>query len=332
MPDNYGYINARLKAMHAKFLSGKIDEALQANSYNEFLRILSETDMGADLGDATVQGAGLIELDRAVSRNFYNTAQKVVGMADGESGKDIGLLFARYDLTNLKAIARGKTSSRPQADIEASLLPAGTLKPAVLSQLAAAPDLSSLAGVVGLAGSPLASAFRKASAQLAADGDLLGFEVALDQAYYGEAVAQASSSVLKHYLRREIDGANILTAMKLRAQGRIDNLDAYFVRGGREVDATRFSQIASGVGGLEGLAAFSSVADAPNLGAAEAAVRTVILRDAKKLFAADALGIGVTIGFLKEKENEVALTRLIARGKYYNVPAEALRNEVGRGA
>ena len=332
MPDNYGYINARLRAMHGKLLSSKLEEAISASSYQEFLRVLSESSMGADLGDATAQGAGLPALDRAVSRNFYNTAQKIVGMADGEAGREINALFARYDLGNLKAIARGKLAARSAADIEGSLLPAGTLKPAVLQALAAAPDLASLNGVVGLAGSPLAGAFRKAVAQLIASNDLLAFEVTLDQAYYTEALAQASSDTLRNYLRREVDGANILTALKLKAQGRTLNLDGYFIKGGREVDANRFNQIAQGSGGLEGLRAFAAVTDAPDLGAAESAVRAVILKEAKGLYAADALGPGVVIGFLKEKENEIAVTRLIARGKYYNVPAETLRKEVGRGA
>jgi V/A-type H+/Na+-transporting ATPase subunit C len=332
MPDNFGYINARLRAMHGQLLSGKLDEALAAGSYQEFLRVLSESGMSADLGDATAAGAGLPALDRAVSRNFYNTAQKITGMADGDAGRDIGLLFARYDLTNLKAVARGKLANRPAADIEGSLLPAGTLKPGVLAQLAAANDLTALNGVAGLSGSPLAGAFRKAVVQLAADSDLLAFEVALDQAYYSEGLAQASSDTLRNYLRREVDGANILTALKLKAQSRTLETERYFLKGGREVDSNRFNQITSGTGGLDGLKAFSSLSDTTDLGSAEAAVRAVILKNAKSLYASDALGIGVTIGFLKEKENEVALTRLIARGKYYNVPAETLRKEVGRGA
>ncbi|NJK43170.1 MAG: hypothetical protein HC933_01895 [Pleurocapsa sp. SU_196_0] len=132
-------------------------------------------------------------------------------------------------------------------------------------------------------------------------------------------------------MRREIDGANILTALKLRAQGRTENVDPYFIAGGREVNKTRFQQIASGNGGLDGLNAFAEVADANDLSSAEAAVRTVLLKNAKKLYTSDALGIGVVIGFLKEKEREVALARLIARGKYYNVPTETLRREVGNG-
>ncbi|NJK43169.1 MAG: V-type ATPase subunit [Pleurocapsa sp. SU_196_0] len=184
MPDNYAYINARVRAMHADLVTQKLEETMNAASYGEFLRLLSESNLGADLGEATAAGAGLPQLDAALSRNFFNTARKVVGMADGTSGRDIALLFARYDLLNLKAVARGKLGNRAGADIIPSLLPAGPLKPAVLEALANTAELSGVVGVAGLNASPLSGAFRKAVTQLSADNDLLAFEVALDQAYF----------------------------------------------------------------------------------------------------------------------------------------------------
>jgi V/A-type H+-transporting ATPase subunit C len=248
-------------------------------------------------------------------------AQKLAGLGDGNAGREIGLLLSKYDLLNLKAIARGKFSGRGSDEIEKSLIPAGTIKPAVLSGLAAAPDLGSLAQNLNVVGHPLANSFRTAVAQL---------EVSLDQAYYSEALKR-SSDTLTNYFKRDIDGANILTALKLKAQGNSSNSDRYFVAGGKEVSRERFALIASGTGGLDGLAAFSSLSETTDLGQAETVVRNVLLADAKRLYTSDALGVGVVIGFLKEKENEVALTRLIARGKFYGVPNETLRKEVGNG-
>ncbi len=331
MPDNYAYINARIRAMHSGLITEKLEETLNASSYGEFLRILSESNLGADIGEATAAGAGLPQLDAALSRNFFSTAQKVVGMADGSSGRDIALLFAKYDLLNLKAVARGKIGGRSAADITPSLLPAGSLKPSTLEALAQTTDLNALAGVAGLNASPLALAFRKAVSSLAVSNNLLDFEVALDQAYYVTALKEASSDTLKDYLRREVDGANILTALKLKAQGRTEQLEPYFIAGGREVSKTRFEQVASGTGGLEGLNAYAGLSDNTDLSSAETIIREALLKGAKRLYTSDALGIGVVIGFLKDKEREVALTRLIGRAKYYNVPAETLRREVGNG-
>ena len=331
MPDNYAYINARIRAMHSGLITEKLEETMNASSYGEFLRILAESNLGADIGEATAAGAGLPQLDAALSRNFFSTAQKVVGMADGSSGHDIALLFAKYDLLNLKAVVRGKIGGRSPNEITPSLLPAGSLKPSTLEALAQTTELNALAGVAGLKASPLALVFRKAVANLAVSNNLLDFEVALDQAYYITALKEASSDTLKNYLRREVDGANILTALKLKAQGRTSNLDAYFIAGGREVDKVRFEQIASGTGGLEGLNAYAGLSANTDLSSAETIIREALLSGAKRLYTSDALGIGVVIGFLKDKEREVALTRLIGRAKYYNVPAETLRREVGNG-
>lgn len=332
MPDNYGYINARVRAMHAGLITQKLDDAVNASSYAEFLRLLSESSIGADLGEATASGAGLSQLDSSLTRNFFNTAQKVVGMADGVSGGDIALLFARYDLLNLKAVARGKIGGRSGDEIYANLVPAGSLKPAVLQALANVPDVGNLIGVAGMNASPLAMAFRKAAQNLTANGNLLEFEIALDQAYYETALKKADSSILKDYLRREVDAANILTALKLKASTVPEKLEGYFVKGGKEINQGRFEQITAGNGGMEGLNAFARLADTTDLGQAENTIRQILLETAKKLYVADALGIGVVIGFLKEKEQEIALARLIARAKFYNVPTEVIKKEVGRGA
>ena len=332
MPDNYGYINARVRAMHSGLITQKLDEAVSASSYAEFLRLLSESAIGADLGEATASGAGLPQLDAALSKNFYNTAQKIVGMADGASGRDIALLFARYDVLNLKAVARGKIGGRSGEEIYANLSPAGSLKPMVLQALANTADVGNLAGVAGINASPLAGAFRKAALQLTSDQNLLEFEVALDQAYYQTIFKNADSSTLKDYLRREIDGTNILSALKLKASGASSSLEKYFVKGGKEINPQQFEQIVAGSGGMENLNAFARLSESPDLGTAETNIRNIMLETAKKLYVSDALGIGVVIGFLKEKEQEVALARLIGRAKYYNVPTDVIKKEVGRGA
>jgi V/A-type H+/Na+-transporting ATPase subunit C len=332
MPDDYGYINARVRVMHSGLVTKKLEDAMNAASYGEFLRVLSESSLAPDLGEATAAGAGLTQLDAALSKNFFNTAQKIVGMGTGSAGKDIGLLFARYDLQNLKAVARGKIGGRSSDDILANLTPAGSLKPAVLQALAGTADVANLMGVAGLNASPLAPAFRKAAQALTANNNLLEFEVALDQAYYNTAIKQADSGVLKDYLRREVDAANLLTAMKLKVSNTAQNLESYFVKGGKEVNLARFEQIVGGNGGLDGLNAFAKLSETADLGSAETAVRQIMLENAKKAYIGDALGIGVVLGFLKEKEQEVALARLIGRAKFYNVPTDVIKKEVGRGA
>jgi V/A-type H+/Na+-transporting ATPase subunit C len=43
----------------------------------------------------------------------------------------------------------------------------------------------------------------------------------------------------------------------------------------------------------------------------------------------DPLGVGLVVDYLRRKERETAQLRLLARGKYYGVPREALARELG---
>ncbi|HZJ09289.1 MAG TPA: V-type ATPase subunit, partial [Trueperaceae bacterium] len=63
------------------------------------------------------------------------------------------------------------------------------------------------------------------------------------------------------------------------------------------------------------------------LNSAEAAVREVLDHSAKRL-AADPLDIGVVVDFLRRKEAEAAMIRLLARGKFYGVPRATLEKEL----
>ena len=325
MPDDYGYINARIKVMRTKLLDGRmLDAALEAQSYQEFLRVLSETELSADLGDATAQGAGLTELDTALSRNFLGTAEKVYRLADGSARDEIGVLLQKWDLVNLKTLARGLTAGRPTEGILGSLIPGGTIKQSALQAAATSGDLASAAQAITLSGHPLADSFRTGVAAYNATGRLIDLEVALDQGYYRRALAIARGTALRRYLSREIDVTNALTARSVVGQ----NADAtqLFVPGGQNLDTADFARLSTGdVGGSGDLA---SVLEAPTLEEAEIAARLLLDQAARNAAMGDALGVGVAIDFLRRKEIEIAKLRLVGRGKFYGVPADQLRREV----
>lgn len=324
MPDDYGYINARIKVMRTKLLDGRmLDAALEAQSYQEFLRVLSESELSGDLGDATAQGAGLTELDAALSRNFFATANKVLRLADGGARDEIGVLLQKWDLTNLKTLARGITTGRPVEGILSSLIPGGTIKTSALQAAANSGDLASAAQAITLSGHALARAFRDGVAAYNATGRLLDLEVTLDQGYYRGALRVARGSTLRRYLSREIDVGNALTARALRGE----NVDAnLFVPGGRDLDAAGFARLAGGDAGAAG--DLARVAEAATLEDAEIAARRMLDHAARDVSMGDPLGVGVAVDFLRRKEIEIAKLRLIGRGKFYGLSAEQLRREV----
>ncbi|WP_027482031.1 V-type ATPase subunit [Deinococcus pimensis] len=324
MPDDYGYINARIKVMRTQLLDGRmLDATLEAQSYQEFLRVLSESVLAADLGDATAQGAGLAELDAALSRNFFHTADKVYRLASGTARDEIGVLLQRWDLVNLKTLARGLASGRGTEGILQSLIPGGTIARSALQAAASSGDVASAAQAITVSGHPLAGAFREGAAAMSASGRLLDLEVALDQGYYRRALAIARGTALRRYLAREIDITNALTARALRGQSVDPSL---FVEGGNVIGASDFTRLGAGDTGVGG--DLSPILEAPSLEEAEIVARRALDVAAHNAAMGDALGVGVAVDFLRRKEIEIAKLRLIGRGKFYGVPAEQLRREV----
>lgn len=323
MPDDYSYINTRVRVMRTKLLDGRaLDAALASGSYQEFLRVLSETDFAANLRETTGENAGLPELDRALSQNLFTTSQRVLGFADGEARREIEALLMKWDLVNLKTIARGIVGGQGAEKILGSLIPGGTIKPAALQTAAQSSDLPSAAAALGVTGHPLAKAMRGAVNAYGSTQRLLDLEVALDQGYYKHTLQVARDNSLKTYLKREIDVTNALIARSSKGQALDPNL---FVAGG-SLDAAGYGRLAAG--DASGVPEVAAILEAPTLEDAEVAARTVLDRSTRTLSVSDSEGVGVILDFLRRKEMEIAKLRLIGRGKFYDLPTDQIRKEV----
>lgn len=336
MSSDYGYINARIRGMKSKLLGPEFyNEALASSDFRAFLSTLGQSTYGRDLEESQSRYEGLKALDAALARNFYQTTRSISNFSDGQAGELIAILLLRYDLANIKAIARAKHAGRSVEDIQASLFPAGELKPAVLDTVAAASDMAGVAQALLTTSTPLRSAFARAVTVYQTDRDLYRLELALDRAFYKvmlEALEKANAdSDFMRYIKREIDATNLRTALKLRSAGS-SALDELFIPGGKEIGRTLFETIVSdrsstGVQGL-GNTGFAAVGEASSLSQAENSIRSILAAHAKRL-AADPLDIGVVTNFLRMKEMETAKLRLLGRGKFYNVPRQRLEQELG---
>lgn len=333
MSSDYGYINARVRGMKSKLLDpGFYSAALDGSDFRAFMAQLSQSPYMRELEEAQGREAGLGAVDRAVARHVYSSARSLLSFSDGQPRELIGLLLMRFDLANVKAIARGKHAQKAGEEIHGSLFPAGEFKPALLEQAAAAADMAAAAQLLALTGSPIGRAFLRAAKRYQSDSDLFTLELALDHAYFkavskGLKEAGAPAHLVRHF-QREIDATNLRTALKLRGAG-VDG--SLFVPGGREVKRQTFDALMAEAdsGALQALAGgqFAAVGQADDLAAAEAEIRSVLDRSAKRL-AADPLDIGVVVDFLRRQEEEAARLRLLARGKFYGVPRVQLAKEL----
>lgn len=341
---NYGYLNARVRGMRSRLVSpGFVDQVLAGGGFEAFAAALAQTGYATDLeGTRAAEGVSLPAVDRAIGDNFRRTAQTLLRYAEGGAERLVGLLLRRYDVANLKAVARAFHAGKAGADrgdgsgaaadeVLSATLPVGALGSATLRTMAQASDLAAAAQALVVAGHPLAGAFRDAVAGYAKDGDLFRLELRLDQEHHASVLRDArragAPAPFHAYLALEVDATNLRTAVKLR--GRDLDADACFVPGGASLTKAQFLQVAAGAASdplpeLRG--PFAGARE--HAGELEGWLRAAVERAAKGL-TADPLDIGLVTHFLRAKEREAATLRLLARGTFYGVGADTLRRELG---
>lgn len=335
MPSDFGYINARVRGLKAKLLgSDFFSAALGDSNFSAFMASFAQSSYAKEVDEAQARyGSELRAVDDALARNFYTATRSLLNVADGLPERLLQVLLLRYDLGNLKTIARAKSAGRAPEEIEAGLLPAGELKPAMLEIIAQASDLSGAAAAVSASGHPLAGVFNRAVGKFNSDGDLYELELTLDRAYY-RVISEASKRErfpvdFVRYVQREIDATNIRTALKLRNSDEAVDAEALFIKGGKEVQRPTFDALLGGDTQALSNTSFAEVGETDSLSRAEKVIRENLDRSARKLYFQNPLGVGVILHFLRLKETETAKLRLLARGKYYGVPRQQLERELG---
>ncbi len=324
MTDDFGYLNARVRIRRSELLpEGFFQEALRMG-FPEVVKVLGESIYGPDMSGET-----LADVDRAVSRHLNRTVADLPRMVSGSAREAVSLLLMRSDLTNVKTLLRGRHSGWSTEEITARLT-IGTLPGALYATLAEATDAASLAQLFRLPQHPLAKALRQAAA---ATQDPLEMEVLLDNGFHAALLRRArqlDQPYLARFLSVEIDAVNLSMGLKLFTIGLKGQSDRFFLPGGGQVGRPLFLRLVEGeVEALEELGDtdFRTVAEARDLSSLDRRLRCVLLARARQ-GGKDALGAGVANDYIQRKQWEASRIRLLARRAFYELPAEAVEQEV----
>ncbi len=324
MPDDFGYLNARIRVRRSQMLpEGFFREAL-AFGFPELVKVLGESIYGPDL-----TGESLSDIDRAATIHLNRTVTDLPRLVSGKAREAVILLLLRHDLINVKTVLRGKSLGWSAEEITGHL-GSGTLPRGLYRALAEAPDGPSLAQVLSLLEHPLAGILRKAART---DPQPLKMEASLERIFYRDALHRAEKlgqPYLVDFIVFEIDAVNLATGAKLftsRVEGPVDR---FFLRGGRHVGLALFEELAAGrMASLEELrdTEFGRLSDSRDLTALERGLGCVRLAKARD-GAKDVLGPGLAIDYIVRKEWEAGRIRLLARRAYFNLPPASVEQEV----
>lgn len=355
MPD-YEYGNARLHVMKSRLLSSRELETLaDSGSLQGLIAALTKTVYQKAVETALTRATGLSCLNEALHNDLISTVGKIRGFYQESAGKLVAVLFRTYDLHNLKALLRGLARHIPANEILSVFLPVGELHLQTLQELARLNSPREAIDHLASMGFPCASPLLNLRVETSA-AEPLEMELALDRWYYQEArqtlrSENSSGGALADALALEADLANLLTALRfaqspherslLRDQLGTDEITHLFIGPGRLpfaqlANAARQETVTSAIettlsgtafepalrAGLEVYARSSRLSDI------EKQLRRYRLRWMAGQISTDPLGIGVVLGYLALKINEIGNLRWIAQGINLGINLEAIRAEL----
>lgn len=345
----YGYSNARVKAMRGLLLKqNQLDELIKVSTVHAMVELLHKTDYKNELVGASVDYTGSALIELAASRNFANMVIKLLKLTPGEDQKVLRALLIRWDLLNLKSLMHAKRLGRNYEDVRPYLFEVGGLTEDDFKRIMKADETTIMRELrrtelgekmLSIGTESLNRRMRESFTNALRSLDMfLQMETIIDAYIYmfmDHVLSEVGSSEvdnIRKILKMEIDAKNTLIIERLKKHGTnkekiVDNL----IKGGTLSDSTVQNLIDA-----KDLQTVVNIIK-PKFRHVDLRIDKLKLTDleialeksiaAQKLFAfhTTVLSVGVIIGFLLLKEEEINNIRKIAKCKEFNIPENEVR-------
>lgn len=351
----YEYGNTRLRAMRSRLLSRQaLSELSEAASLPEFIGRLAQTTYRQALEVSLVQSSDLESIYATLRLDFVETASKIRSFYEGGERKLVDLIFRSYDVFNLKTILRGLTHQASRGDIDRALLPVGDLNETILNELLRASTMRGAIDLLATLRHPFAQPLLTLRAEQPG-ADLFDMERTLDRWRFNEAQRALKGQgddrqTVLTALRMEMDLLNIMTVLRfvqspadrevLRARLGDKPLETLFPALGlvsaqclQEMFTTK--TVKAGLDRLAGTsyetaarAGLTAYEQSGRLSEIEKWLHHGLFNWSVAQITKDPLGIGVVIGYLALKTNEINNIRRAARGIQFNMAHDAILEEM----
>lgn len=327
----------------------ELDALSQAGNLRALAAALAETPYRPALEAALVRLNEREAIWRALRNDLDMTVSQIRRFYRGNAATHVCLWLRAYDVHNLKAMLRGLGSHATPDEIEAALLPAGELGADVLAELVQAPSVQAAVDMLATMALSFASPLLRLRAEKPG-ATTQEMELRLDQWYFRQAfdaLQHEPEATLRSALRLEADMVNVQTVLRLAATpGEQQALAAalgagelgqLFVGPGRIPlallqRAASAESVSGAVALLAGtayeaplLAGLARYQETGRLSSFERHLQRYRLQTLASLIAREPLAIGVVLGYLALKTNEVNNLRWIAGAIYLGFKPDAIR-------
>ncbi|MFH1306391.1 MAG: V-type ATPase subunit [Candidatus Micrarchaeota archaeon] len=338
----YGYANARAHGMFSEFLSGaQMNEMISRRTVQSLTESLQRTPYKQDIVDLSLRFKEEELIELALGKNFARFAKKLLEITPIQDRDVIKAILARWDAHNIKAIILAKKQKKTYEQIAPFLVLAGTLtreklKPMLEAQTSE--EFYSLlratefgAGLLSMPSSYTDSSVKEMILSMgkgdAALEPILGaldayaYHLVADVSFASEKDMKTVSSLLSRIAYRK----NLSTVLRLTAAGASpEQIKHYIVPGGKFTARQWVSMAASQ--NIEQImqklsrqlpvaTAMEEYKKTKKLSSIEVAVSQENAKKSLKQFRYAQLSLGIIVGALLFKEQEVSNIRKIVRGK-----------------
>lgn len=208
---------ARIRVYETKLINrGKLEGMVDAQDFNEALRMLQDSQYSAYLNRASYEEGLKLALE-----NLYKDIKKIVPVKEV-----VDILSLRYDSHNIKSLIKGSLSSR---DVDHLIVEAGTIPASELKIMMREDNFKEIPEKIGKTIVEAISVFKNT-------GDPQDIDIIVDNGIYSYMLDMARESGLDYlvkFVKGMIDIINIKSFIRVKTQDRgVDFLKRVFIDGG----------------------------------------------------------------------------------------------------
>jgi len=342
MNTDYGYINARLRAMKS-YLFKKEDyaELLENNEFSSFFQYLQNSpSYSADIKEIQLSKSQWKEIiDKALKSNFVRNFRKIINFSAGSQRELILFILRRWDIYNLKIILRKVFYNLPNTNLAEIMLPLGELDENFLTKLV---EQTSLEGIINILCSKGSIWSRKISWCLRnfKEKSLREIENNLEILYWEYTFSSLNKKhhddfLVAQLLELEVDFRNILHLLDYMEKHIVFDKSGIIPGGKIPSDfilnlskSKNIKEVLDILANSYYKEIFSQSKDLyqteGSLCSLENFLKRQLLLFTTKLYRQNPLNIGVALGYLQMKEAEIINLRILNNGFYYRIEPEIL--------
>ncbi|GAB4284193.1 MAG: V-type ATP synthase subunit C [Coriobacteriia bacterium] len=345
---DYGYGNARVRGMRSRLLKPAFfEELMHAKDIGAVIQALMDTEYSSELEERLLQGRTANNVDEALRDNMVHTFNKVLSVINDEAYELVTTLLGRWDVFNIKTIVRGLHMHLAEDEITEGLVPVGQLSYIDLEELTRQGDIKALVDTLDTWDLPFGVPLREVLPQYLENEDLSLLELALDR-YYSEWAAKElkgrghNEQLSRRFLGIQVDTINLVTCLRL-LNSDIGDQDPkrFYLPGGLRVTEQLFLDLAAKSDVDE---VYDRLKKTPygrtveevavkyiesgSVAVFERALEDYLMRKAFAAGQGDPLGVGIVIGYLWAKANEVTNLRIVVKGVSVGMPVDRMREEL----